>query len=416
MIVLFLFFFSLFASASQAATLYVDGQLAASCTTANYSLVARACTSCGPTNGRGFTTPAAALAASVAGDTIVVRSGTYLLAATLFPKANQTWQTYNAETVTISGNNGVAGRAFQISNVSGVTLDGFTIRGTGFQGVWATVAVNGGLCTNTTVKNMNIADWDWQNQNFYAAIKYSRCRGGLIDNNTIGNPKHGVSDGQLSNGGVDMGGDCGQLDGGGTTISNNTITGSQIGQGIRLDVCAGHPSTPGGRHHITGNTVTNTRLGLHDEAGSSGVFDFNTVTNSGVLAFENRSRGGTAGSANIGVEVLNNTFDRAGWNIVRFIASDVGSLCLNCKFNANHLISVTPTDAALMVEQTTSDSNTFEVNTNAFTVSGTGHNAICWGADDTVNSLTCATGTLYTDAQLATFNSATGNTGNVSAP
>src|ERR1043166_6390190 len=300
-----------------AATLYVDHQLPVNCT-GNYSIAARNCTG---SDGNAYRTPASALTASGVGDTIKVRQGAYALTSSIMPKAGQTWQRYGSESVVLDGQSGAAPRIFHVSNVANVTLDGFTLTGARYQGVWATIGADGGTCTNTTVRNMTISNWNWANQNYYGAIKYSQCQGGRIESNTVQNPKFGVAAGQLSSGGIDLGGNCSTLAGGGTTVAHNTVVGNDIGQGIRLDVCAGSVFSPGGKHIVEQNLVENTRLGLHVEAGSSGVFRYNTVRNSGVLSFESRSRGNATDDPNT-VEVIHNTSDRAGWNLVRFIESN----------------------------------------------------------------------------------------------
>jgi hypothetical protein len=331
------------------------------------------------------------------------------------PKAGQTWQHYGSESVTLDGQSGTAQRLFHISNVANVTLDGFTLTGAYYQGVWATIAADGGTCTNTTVRHMTISNWNWANQDYYGGIKYSQCQGGVISDNTINNPHNGVSAGQLGVGGIDLGGNCSTLAGGGTTISNNTVSGSEIAQGIRLDVCAGSVLSPGGRHIIDHNLVENTRLGLHVEAGSSGLFTTNTVRNSGVLDFESRARGNTTSDPNH-VELTGNTFDGAGWNLVRFIESNAGAVS-KVTFTGN-LLHSNNSNPAVLVQTDTAKDTTNQWNGNAIYNAGTGTQAICWNVPSTSPSITCPIGvgaTLYTNAQVVQFNSDTCNVGNVAA-
>lgn len=100
-----------------ASTIYIDGTLGGNCT-GTYSINNRACSG---TDGNAYNTVSGGVGAASAGDTILLRAGTYSLSSSVSVNFNSslttTIQAYNSETVTLS-KTVIAGAIFNLGNAA----------------------------------------------------------------------------------------------------------------------------------------------------------------------------------------------------------------------------------------------------------------------------------------------------------
>lgn len=184
----------LFASQAQAATLYRD---TVACT-GNYSITNRTCTG---SDGNSYTTNATAIAAMSAGDTILVRSGTYddrvsFVSRTGSPSTVRTFKAYPGETVTFRSTT-TSSYGLLVSSSSYVTIENIIIDGVLSISTLSN-RIEGSSTSNITINNVTFKNWIDGNGLYITAASNVTISGGAFQDNgdytscTTGKLQYGV--------------------------------------------------------------------------------------------------------------------------------------------------------------------------------------------------------------------------------
>jgi Right handed beta helix region len=401
MLKLALAIFFLTPSVTLGANIYIDGQLGANCTSANYSIANRTCTG---SNGNAYNNINSALAASAANDTVLVRAGSYTTNVAgnqgVIVKNGQTWQPYNNESVTITG----AATDRFVFHVDGaccearnnITIRGFTVIGGKESGIRVSDS-NG-----TKVLNNNVSGFATDNIDYTHGIAFGDCCGGNgrttqngeVSGNTIHDP--GGKTGFI--GGIGIGGkETSNL-----LVSNNHI-GPNIRIGVHMDVEACNVPQGATACTLQDNYIeAPIRHCFGAEIGSTGIFRRNICDRPGEMAWWVSPRDPKSQCTSCvidGMKVQNNVIYNPGTGGVVFFSYASGSAYLvNLSVDNNIFYSTLNNGAPLLNVGnffTSTASNRYR-NNLFFTPND---RAVCWGttAADT-NASDCTTaGTIYAD-------------------
>lgn len=174
---------AIYCLSAEAATIYVDNQLSGNCT-GNYSITNR---NCSGSDGNAYNTLAGAANVAVAGDTVLIRAGTFN--QQLSPANSGTasayivFKNYNNEQVTISGASLVP--AIWIDQKSYIIIDGLAIKN-----VQRWLACLGGdynIIQNNTFKNAYDAGGSSKTGLFFQSSDYNKILNNIIDSTTEDN-------------------------------------------------------------------------------------------------------------------------------------------------------------------------------------------------------------------------------------
>jgi hypothetical protein len=264
------------------ATIYIDETLAAHCASDNYSVANR---SCSGTDGKAYRDIRSALKASGPGDTINLRDGTITSNAKghgIEPKAGQTWQAYNDESVTIT--TGSHKNVFTVYGGDNVTIQNLTLTGGTESGVHALESAN------LVLRNLDVSGYNTSGVEYNHGILLSdwgpAMRNFLVEACHV----HDAAAEMYWSAGIAVGGESS-----GGTIRNNRVTNTDTG--IWLDVNAGDPKLGYTPHLVQGNVVEDIwTVCYHIEQGSSWIMEQNIANGCGLEGIRVRpSRVGMTG-------------------------------------------------------------------------------------------------------------------------
>lgn len=419
---LFTFLFLFLVAQAQAATIYIDPNLAADCTTGNYSIASFPTSTCTGSDGNAYNDVQAALTASASNDTINFRAAAITSNASgtngIIPKTGQTWQTYPSDlpsraTITAGGSHI---NVFRFDTVHNVSIKNLILIGGTEEGI-----------RNWNSNNFVISGNDVSEYNSSA----TSCRHGIVagcyfvsDNcNTAatitGTIQNNVVHDEAA---VVVGGGCGDGGSGGICVTgpgptNVLITGNTVynaSHGIWFDVDSGNPLSGFTQHTVTNNLIHDIgRHCFHVEARSSGAFRNNIAYNCTETGFLVRPA-----DTLDQLKIQNNTFYNVGATGV-WIQSDLGgggALITNASIDNNIIYADANTDHLLTIGTTHTSEATNTFKNNLFHAVNNS-NGICWG-DATGTSHSCdAPGTSYADTSggISSWQSACGSkcSGNV---
>ena len=222
------------------ATIYIDGTLAANCTSDNYSVANR---SCSGTDGKAYRDIRSAFNASGPGDTINLRGGTITSNVRgwgIEVKAGQTWQSYGSESATIAAISHKS--VFYVYGADDATIQNLTLTGGTEHGVHIQAS------NNFKLRNLDISGYNTSGGQYNHGILLSDW--GPAMNNFLVEDCHvhdSATEGDTS-AGIAVGGESS-----GGTIRNNRVTNTDTG--IWLDVNAGNPNLGYIPHLVQSNVV-----------------------------------------------------------------------------------------------------------------------------------------------------------------
>ena len=387
---------SLLPGLASGATLYADSTLGADCTAGNYNVAGRNCTG---SAGNAYNTMGEAYTASAAGDTIVVR-GTFTPGFLQLFKANQTWRNHPGEMPSMSG----GAYAVLQAAAAGITIRGLEIHH----------CVEHCLVMN---HNDGIAEQNLVHHCNTSGIEYRHCIATSGDFENAGdrvivreNYIHTNGSSQYRVAGIAPGG---QNDD--NIIEHNYIT--NIPHGIWSDV-GGGANTP---HTVRYNWVKDTKdVCLHLEATSAFNAYYNLCQNPNTGGSNHAWNERTSCCPNVNTTYNHNTLYNPaanGWFSVALNDDQPSASAGNWTLTNNIFWHASPYPVWVVDAKFSGTPGSFVYKNNLFWITDANNRAICWNKPLESNALDCPVGggtVLYTGAQLGTFGSATGHTGNLS--
>lgn len=370
------------------AAIYIDAALGSNCTSGNYSPAQRSCTG---SSGNAYNNIQSALTASAAGDTINIRSGTYIsnVSSTegIIVKSSQTWQTHPGDSTraTVQAASSHV-QVFKIDFVNNVTIQNLIIRGGTQRGIFS------GYSSNIRIIKNDIAGYNTSSSEYRHGIDLTDCCGGSFGPKSIGNYiadnyVHDQGAVEPLSAGIAVLGDTSS-----TVVERNRV--ERTGMGIWLDVNSGNPDLGNTQHTIQDNIVKNVQYHCyHAEARSAWVLQRNICSGAGETGIHIRP-GGTMKNH----KILNNTIyntPTAFWLNYEYPASS-DSHYINASVRNNIFIS-NGVNAVLIVARPMHQATENSFYMNNLLLSTGGNAGVCWG-DDRDTSRGCdAGGVIYPD-------------------
>jgi parallel beta-helix repeat protein len=216
-----------------AGTIFIDNQLASNCTSGNYSVASRNCTG---SNGNAYSNIQAALSSSTVGDTINIRTGTYISNVTstegIIVKSGQTWQTYPGDSTRATIQAGISHvQVLKVDFVDNVTLQNLLVRGGTHRGVFV------GSSKSPRIINLDVSGYNTSSSEYRDGIDVLDCCGAVSTNGYIAdNYVHDQGSGQVLSAGIAVLGSTSNF-----VVERNRV--QNAGMGIWLDVNSGNPDS-----------------------------------------------------------------------------------------------------------------------------------------------------------------------------